>query len=341
MVIKVSRFCLFCLPILLADYSGAQLLFNSPERLQISIQGNIDKLIRDNGEERGWHPLRLLVDDISLDVMLRVRGNFRRKECEFPPLMVKFRRKQVRGTVFEGQAHLKLVTHCKRNRSYSVNTYEEYLAYRLFNEVTDKSFRVQLLQVNYQDGESQQTKPAFFIEDVDALAKRTGGEHIEPDYIASKDLDPLHLAQSSIFQYMIGNTDFSFIAPMEGESCCHNAKLIRANNITYSVPYDFDFSGMVDALYAGSNSMVKVKDVRVRQYRGFCTEPETLNSALDRVRTVESNLAGLFNSVTGLTEKEGRKSLRYVQGFFKIINRSGSQVFEKSCRKTRPGGSAD
>jgi hypothetical protein len=151
-------------------------------------------------------------------------------------------------------------------------------------------------------------------------------------------LDQLHLAQSGIFEYMIGNTDFSFIAPAEGHSCCHNSKLIRADNVIYSVPYDFDFSGMVDARYAGANPVVKTRDVRIRHYRGFCTDTQTLESALNGVRTVEPKLTALFDSATGLTEKEARRSLRYVQGFFKTINKSGTRVFEKSCRKTQPVG---
>jgi hypothetical protein len=337
---NVARFCLACLLVLTATCSRAQSLFNSPELLQITLEGDISKLIKDDGVERDWHQFRLIVDDDSLDVRLRVRGNFRRKECEFPPIMVKFDRSQVPETLFEDQKQLKLVTHCKRHRSYSVNTYEEYLAYRLFNEITDRSFRVRLLQINYQDGQRQQSKPAFFIEHVDGLAKRLGGEHIEPDHVRSRNLDQLHLAQSGIFEYMIGNTDFSFIAPAEGHSCCHNAKLIRADNVIYSVPYDFDFSGMVDASYAGANPVVNTRNVRIRQYRGFCTDAQTLESALDGVRTVEAKLTELFDSATGLTEKDARKSLRYVQGFFKTINKSGTRVFEKSCRKTQPAEDA-
>lgn len=332
----IARFCFVCLLFLTAARSAAQPLFNSPELLQISLEGNISKLVKDNGIVREWHQFRLLVDGGFLDVKLRVRGNFRRTECKFPPIMVKFNRKQVPGTLFEDQKQLKLVTHCKRSRSYSVNIYEEYLAYRMLNEITDRSFRVRLLQIIYQDGRRQQSKPAFFIEHVDGLANRIGGEHIEPDYVRSRNLDQMHLAQSGIFQYMIGNTDFSFIAPAEGHSCCHNAKLIRVEDVIYSVPYDFDLSGMVNARYAGANPVVKTRDVRIRQYRGFCTDTLTLESALSVVRTVEAELPALFDSATGLTEKEARKSLRYVQGFFKTVNKSGTRVFEKSCRKTQP-----
>ncbi len=329
-----------CLAFLLASgtiASLAQPLFDTPDLLQISIRGNVSKLIHDDGLKRDWHRFQLFIDDHSLDVRLRVRGNFRRKECDFPPVMVRFNREQVAGTVFEGQRELKLVTHCKRNRSYSVNTYEEYLAYRLFNEITDKSFKVRLLQITYQDGENRQTWPGFFIEHVNRLAMRLGGEHIEPDHVPSKILNPLHLAQSGIFQYMIGNTDFSFIAPVEGQSCCHNSKLIQAAGITYSIPYDFDFSGMVDAPYAGSNPVVRTRDVRVRRFRGFCTDTQTLKAALDGIRPLESSLAKLYDSVVGLTAAEGRKSLRYVQAFFKSVRQSDTQKFEKSCRNTRAG----
>ncbi|HIG40668.1 MAG: hypothetical protein ABGY96_08420 [bacterium] len=313
-------------------------LFNGSEMLQITISGNFSELTADDGVERDWHPFELQVNDNILDVKLRLRGNFRRKECTFPPITVNFNKKQVQGTVFEGQDKLKLVTHCRKWHSFSVNNYEEYVAYRLFNQITDKSFRVRLLSVSYeQAGKKPKLKPAFFIEDVGSMAKRLDGEHIEPDFIRSKELDPLHLTQAAIFQYLIGNTDFSFIAPLEGRSCCHNAKLVRIATNTYSIPYDFDFSGLVDAPYAGANPMVKSSNVRKRRYRGFCTDKQTLPAALDSFQTLEAELPNLFASVTGFDAKQSSRSTSYLQRFFTAASKSGSQVFESHCRNTRPG----
>lgn len=313
-------------------------LFKGSEMLQVKINGNFSKLIADDGVERDWHPFELQVNDKILNVKLRLRGNFRRKECTFPPITVNFNKKQVQGSVFEGQDKLKLVTHCRKGHSFSVNTYEEYVAYRLFNQITDKSFRVRLLSVSYeQAGKKPKLKPGFFIENVDSLARRLDGEHIEPDFIRSKELDPLHLTQAAIFQYLIGNTDFSFIAPIKGRSCCHNTKLVRIATITYSIPYDFDFSGLVDAPYAGANPMVKSSNVRKRRYRGFCTDKQTLQAALDSFQTLEAELPDLFASVTGVNAKQSSRSMSYLQRFFTTVSKSGSQVFESQCRQTRPG----
>ena len=317
---------------------AAQPLFDHSELLEITIEGDVTQLLRDDGMQRGWHRLRLMVNEDSLDVELRVRGNFRRRECTFPPVTVSFDRQQVAATMFAGQDTLKLVTHCKEQRGFSVNTFEEYLAYQLFNQVTEKSFRVRLLRVTYDyEGKKQKVRPAFFIEHVDGLARRLDSKHIEPDFVSSRDLDPLHLTQASIFQYMIGNTDFSFIAPLAGRSCCHNAKLFQSADAIYSVPYDFDFSGLVDAPYAGSNPVVKSSNVRRRKYRGFCTDAETLEAAMIGFESLELKLSGLFEAVTGLTEKEGRKALRYLREFFTTLGKSGTKVFETGCRRIKLG----
>ncbi len=332
------RVCSVLVFALASTASFSESLFQTAELLKIKLTGNVRKLVRDDKTERDWHNFQLQVGDDSLDVKLRVRGNFRRKECEFPPIMIKFKSSQVKQTVFAGQKKLKLVTHCNEKRSFSINTYEEYIAYKLLNQVTDKSFKVRLLEVTYgAEGKKVKVRPAFFIEHVNSLAERLGGTHIEPEFVRSKRLDQHYMVQASIFQYWIGNTDFSFIAPIKGAACCHNSKLIQVGHDIYSVPYDFDFSGLVDAAYAGSNPLVKTKTVRRRQYRGFCTDPKTLSTALAEFPGLESKLDDVFDSATGLSAREAGRGKRYLQKFFKTIQEKGQGVFEESCRKTRTG----
>ena len=53
--------------------------------------------------------------------------------------------------------------------------------------------------------------------------------------------------------------------------------------------------------------------------------------------SLELKLSGLFEAATGLTEKEGRKALRYLLDFFTTLGKSGTKVFETGCRRIKLG----
>jgi len=71
--------------------------------------------------------------------------------------------------------------------------------------------------------------------------------------------------------YMIGNLDWSMRAGPAGEGCCHNGRLLAGNGPYYTpVPYDFDYSGLVDAPYAVPPDGFKISNVKSRVYQGYC-----------------------------------------------------------------------
>ena len=162
-----------------------------------------------------------------------------------------FRKKQVVDTEFSGQDKLKLVTHCKNKNSYYEQlVLREFLAYRFLNVMTDTSFRVRLLQINYIDTESanSMTKVGFPIEDDDDVAERNRLYAIKTGDISYDDIDPKAQNFVNVFQYMIRNTEFSLVRAEPGEFCCHNIDLMSATKgVPFTpIPYDFDFSGMVN-----------------------------------------------------------------------------------------------
>ena len=96
---------------------------------------------------------------VVLDVGIRARGRFRRNRdvCSFTPLRLNFKKETTRKTLFTRTDKIKLVTHCRdKSERYSQGVLREYLAYRILNTMTDKSFRVRLLQVRYVDSESKE-----------------------------------------------------------------------------------------------------------------------------------------------------------------------------------------
>ena len=125
-------------------------MFASDDVLHVTVAGPISTLA-ENMDGKEELPFVLTAEGVEHAIAVRNRGNSRLRVCEFPPLRLDFDRDATAGTVFEGQNKLKLVTHCRNYDRGEQDMLEEYLTYRLFNALTDASFRVRLLRIRYVD----------------------------------------------------------------------------------------------------------------------------------------------------------------------------------------------
>jgi hypothetical protein len=304
-------------------------LFAGTEPLELTITGPFRQLSRDDADERPEHAATVDVVDNNgrprhLDVDIRIRGNSRVALCDFPPLRLNFKRGQVGGTVFAGQNHLKLATLCKRTEIYRTYLTEERKIYESFNLLTQRSFRVRSARVTYIDSDSRRSKPftetAFFIEDEGEVANRLGLDVIETDAVSPEALDPAQLTLVALFQFMIGNTDWSAIRGPGGDSCCHNGKLVgKAGGPLYLLPYDFDQAGLIDTEYAAPPKNLPLRSVTQRLYRGFCATNDELPDAIARFDQEHAELSGVFDDES-LRTSARRRALVFLDGFFEIIN---------------------
>jgi len=252
------------------------------------------------------------------DVKLRTRGRWRRGtgNCAFPAMFAYFDEEQNRGTLFEGQKTLALTTHCQHaKRNYEGYTLKEYLAYRFYNLLTDASMRVRLARIVYRDSASgrEYERYGFFSEHFDDLARRLGGERYEVDKLDPRDIDATELATLSVFQYMIGNLDWSVIVG-------HNIVVFRRHDGTLvPVPFDFDYSGLVNARYAVPPDIAKLRNVRTRKYWGFCRADIDWNGVFPRFLALRSDVAELVQDLLDGYPKEHRQTADYLTFFYETI----------------------
>ena len=305
-------------------------LFDADTALKISLKGALTTLMRERPEKEQL-PFVLTVQDsdsssTTLDVKLRTRGNYRRdpSTCPFAPIRLNLKKKQVKGTIFEGQDKLKLVTHCSdRGGKYKAAVQREYLAYRIFNMLTDISFRVRLLEITYVDTDAnnrEMTRFGFVLEDSDDLAGRIDRDELKIPETTIADLDPGYTNLVSVFQYLIANTDFSPIAAPPGEDCCHNTVLMgKAGELAYAVPYDFDISGFVNAPYATPNPRFKLRTVKQRLYRGRCVNNAELQATVENFQAQQSAIRSMIESHPYLDSYARRETLGFVDAFYRII----------------------
>ena len=326
------------------DTSDYDPLFAADTTLDVEIAGPFRLLETERpDEEQLPGTFRVIGADgavLELDVQIRTRGNFRLKPdiCEFPPLRLNFRKSQTDDTLFDKQDKLKLVTHCQESRRYKQSVVSEYLAYRIFNLLTDYSFRARLVNITYiyTDRSRTYNSYAVLIEHKDRLGKRIDGNTMEIERTTVAALDPADLNLASVFQFFLGNTDFSPIATAPDEDCCHNQALFSSKQGRFkTVPYDFDQSGFVNAEHAAPNPRFDIDDVRQRVYRGRCVNNELLPETLQHYRDKRGEIEALIESQAELTPATRGDLLDYVDDFYRVIDsprRLESEIVSRCLR---------
>lgn len=303
-------------------------LFAGADVLPITLAADFKAINRDRRVE-GKTPyagsLTVAGDDgrtRTVRVTLKTRGHFRLRatSCGFVPLRVEFAADDAAGTMFEGQKALKLITHCQSDKEYEQFTMREYLTYRALNLLTPRSFRARLARSTYvqADGKPITTRLGMFLEDDDDVARRLEGRIMDIPRVVFKDVDAEMLNLAMVFEYMIGNTDFSIYA-------LHNVRLIRTQARTiYTVPYDFDMSGLVNASYAIPDRAFGIKSVRERVYRGPCRPLEEIEAVLARFRAQKDAIYALYDSLPELDRTHRVDARDYLDQFYRVLDRENA-----------------
>jgi hypothetical protein len=135
-------------------------------------------------------------------------------------------------------------------------------------------------------------------------------------------MDDMTSVQNSIFQFMIGNTDFSVAYQ-------HNGKLLYIDKKIYPLPYDFDLCGLVDASYAIVNNTLGINSVRDRKYRGFKRDESLLDKVRDQILSKKNEFYQIVDNQKSKFEitAEFESTNEFLTSFFDIMEDDNS--FEK------------
>jgi hypothetical protein len=256
---------------------------------------------------------------VTVAVELSTRGHFRLKSatCAFAPLKVRFPKDQLKGTLFGGQGSLKLITHCEKAPKYEQNLLVEYGIYRAYNQLTDMSHRARLARITYADTRDSAktiTRYGFFLEPDKDMAERNGGRVLEHGGGSYSEMDSAQMDLMSVFEWLIGNTDWSVIMN-------HNVRLleIAGKQWLYPVAYDFDFSGLVGAPYATPDARLPIKNVRQRLYRGMCRPPDVMGPTLGRFMARQEAIYAAFRTLPDLDPKRLKEATDYLKDGFTTL----------------------
>ncbi len=329
-----------------ASEGNAQLasngLFESDEILTLNLSGNIRELIKDRSDEMQYHDIILSYKAgdsslVSFPIQIKTRGHFRRTQgnCAYPPLLLNFSKKTApKNSLFDHQNKLKLVTPCN-NEKYVLR---EYLVYKLSNLVSPKSFRARLVKVIYNDTEkSKMSEPLFgiLLEDEHDMAKRNNTILIEGKMVRPERTQTEDYLKMAVFEYMIGNTDWSV-------QYYQNIKLIAADSVSipYTVAYDFDHAGIVDAPYAKPAEALLLSSTRMRRYRGYCLPNlSALDNTFAFYNQLKNDIYAVYTKNPLLEESYVKATIKFLDDFYKTINtpKLVSTEFGYPCKKDGTG----
>jgi len=319
-------------------------LFELRDTLDVSITAPWRELVR-NDDFQGSYPARIdFMDELgnsgSLDITVERRGVTRQRVCKIPPVKLRFDENNVKGTAFRGQESLKLVTHCQSSSGYEQNYLLEYLAYRIYNVLTEFSFNVRPLNATYLEAEIEDSKEtrfsvfrkkttegpvfAFLIEEDKDVANRHDLKNLHIPKINPNQLDGEEAALYALFQFLIANVDWAATVGSDPKECCHNTKLIGPEPTTprdtlYAIPYDFDSSGLVDVEYAVAPAGLPIRSVTQRLYRGYCAHNPSLENARQRMLRNEQAIYQLFRDEGRLDPGKRSKALNFLEQAFLVF----------------------
>jgi hypothetical protein len=274
-------------------------------------------------------------NSVNHKLKVKARGKYRRKVCDFPPLKLNFAKEElIKHGLHSEFDKLKLVTHCTDNKTDAKdNVLREYLTYQIYNRLTDNSFRTQLVKIEYVDLHNSSksiTRYGFVIEDKDEMAMRLNGEICDCHGLKSEMISKTPYNLMAMFQYMIGNEDWdsSMIRNVQAVQLFTGGSI--GNNII--VPYDFDFSGVVDAPYAIPDLDLKHYTVKQRHFSGEFNDKNELEAMINHFLSRKNEILQTVKKFKRLNLNSRFEIEIYLQEFFLILENEklASAIFLKN-----------
>lgn len=308
--------------------------------LEVVIETDIKKLRSNTGTETQWQGgvFKIVKDNAAVfeqKIQITARGNMRKKTCDFPPVKIRFYEHKMKNDSLEDVNELKLVVACRNTNDDDQLVMKECLAYKIYNLMTEESFRVKEASVRFVTPGKKKgglVSTAFFIESEQELASRLGGRPIKPRIISPRGLDSAAYDRMCLFQYMIGNTDWSTYTR-------HNIKIIGfKGRPAIAVPYDFDYSGLVSADYAIPSPDLPIKAVQERYYLGFCRGNASFSAIFKAFLAQKEAIFDVCNQAPRIDKANRRQMHDYLEDFFDILEdsrRAKSQIIENCDKRLR------
>ena len=317
--------------------------FPQDDILELHLQTNFKQLIKEKDKKEKIASILNYKNAegkaVSQNVKIKARGSIRNENCYYPPIKLYFPKGELEDAGFRKKFNdYKLVMKCKNVGNQEELVLKEYLVYKMYQLLTDNSFRVQLVHLTIEDLSKQQKTMqsfAFLIENEDELKTRIKGKkvEIEGEALTPENFLPAQYDLMAMFQFMIGHTDWN----VKGKN---NLKVtqIEGDNLPSAIPFDFDFAGIVNSDYAVPNEQLPIKNVTERFFLGKCREKGSYKATVQQFKDKKKAILNLVANFKHLSAQSKTEMRTYLEGFYEVIESSKmlkQQVTENCDRQIK------
>lgn len=317
-------------------------LFDSDELLGVTLKFDLTGFMRKTKVEDSFDGEMNIYsgpnDSISRKIVVKHRGFFRYENCSFPPVEINLKKPLYAYGDSGRIKKLKLVNHCQSGSAYDEYVLREYLVYKIFNVITDTSFRVRLLRVTYIDTKKSR-KPivqyGFFVEPKNVLAERINTIALNSINLNQRHIVPEVIDRIAIFSYMIAHWDWS--VPGQHNLLLLKSLKINSANLGIAVPFDFDLTGVVNAEYAVPSEELGLKTIRERRFLGMCRGREEFEKRLKEFAAKKEIIYRNVADFNYLSQKSKNDITTFLDQFFDQLEKPKSfnnlvDYFMNSCK---------
>ena len=175
-----------------------------------------------------------------------------------------------------------------------------------------------MARVTYADSlgkRAPETHWAFLLEDDSDVTKRTNMQVSNLKQTNMAYADSVSMAMVTVFEYMIGNSDWSV-------PYLHNIRLFsNGQRGVLPVPYDFDYSGIMETSYAIPPEELGIASVRERIYRGLAYPMPIFEQVFSKFNQVKPQFYALYQTDNRLDKGYVKRTLKYLDEFYAVINK--------------------
>lgn len=318
-------------------------LFEKDDILDVTLEFDISKFMKKPDKAQTLEGKITIpvsaTDTLDRKVTISYRGESRYERCSFPPMRVKFKKAIYEVSDSGKIKKMKIVNQCTRGPAYEDYLIRECLVYKMYNVLTDTSFRVRLIRINLVDIEGKRkplTQYGIFLEPKELLASRINSVIINSFALSQRDIYPGMLDRMAIFNYMVSNWDWS----IPGQ---HNVTILKSNQynlpgLGIPVPFDFDLAGVVNSDYAIPPPEMGIKSNRERIFTGICRSRDVYRKELMMFLDKKDELYAVVNDYPYLSNGSKRDIISFLDQFYRRLENERSfdnliDLFMKSCKK--------
>jgi hypothetical protein len=296
-------------------------LFYLEEPLNLTLEFNIKEFKKTRAKEE-YHDAKMtchVTDSFQVTHPIRVkaRGEFRKNNCNMPPYWVNIRYSGIEADSLRNVRKMKMVTRCSQSAAYNDYVLREYLVYKIYNILTPISFKVRLVRITYVDTGKKKNQISenwgFLIEPEEMMARRLGARMIKSDKLSLRTVNREMMDLTALFSYMVGQGDYSVTGR-------HNLKILALANPPpqgfITVPYDFDYCGLVNAHYAVPGETLGITDVKERYYLGACREKAVHMLTIEKIANHRQEIEDLIMGFEYLDERAREDVMTYIGSYF-------------------------